>query len=111
MTPASTIARLDASLARSGSPVSVYRGAAYVECQAKVKGLSAQELRPGSTSGQGTFRAILSPTAFTADGAAVTLPLKINDAVLFNGMQRKITYVWPVMMGGQVVRIEADFMG
>lgn len=111
MSAADTIARLDSALSRSGSPVRVYRGMAYVECQAKVKGLSAQELRPGSSSGQGTFRAILSPTAFTAGGAAVSLPLKINDAVLFNGVQCKITYVWPVMMGDQVVRIEADFMG
>lgn len=111
MTAAATIARLDASLARSGSPIRVFRGASYVECAAKVKGLSAQELRPGSTSGQGTFRAILSPTAFTAAGAAVTLPLKVGDKVLFNAAQRTITYVWPVYINGQVVRIEADFMG
>ncbi len=111
MTAAATIARLDASLARSASPIKVFRGSSYVECAARVKGLSAQELRPGSTSGQGTFRAILSPTAFTAAGAAVTLPMKVTDKVLWNGAQRTITFVWPVFIDGQVVRIEADFMG
>lgn len=106
-----TIARLDASLERAGTDIKIFRAASFVECRARVRGLSAQELRPGSTSGQGTFRAILSPTAFTASGAAVTLPLKVTDKVLWNGSQRTVTFVWPVYINGQVVRIEADFMG
>ena len=106
-----TIARLDASLERAGTGIKVFRAAAFVECRARIRGLSAQEMRPGGVNGQGTFRAIMSPTAFTASGAAVSLPLKITDAILFNGSQRKITYVWPVIMDGQVVRIEADFVG
>ncbi|QCG93959.1 hypothetical protein E6C67_08400 [Azospirillum sp. TSA2s] len=106
-----TIARLDASLERAGTDIKIFRAASFVECRARVRGLSAQELRPGSTGGQGTFRAILSPTKFTVAGAAVSLPIKITDKVLWNGSQRSITYVWPVIMDGQVVRIEADFMG
>ncbi|PWC96964.1 hypothetical protein [Azospirillum sp. TSO5] len=104
-----TIARLDASLERAGTDIKIFRAASFVECRARVRGLSAQELRPGSTSGQGAFRAILSPTDFA--GGAVPLPLKVTDKVLWNGSQRSITYVWPVIMDGQVVRIEADFMG
>jgi hypothetical protein len=112
MTAADTIARLDAALARSGATVKVFRGAAFVECRAKIKALTAEDLRAGSLSAQGNYRAILSPTAFTAAGAAVALPLKVTDKVLFNGAQRTITAPpLPIIHGSDVVRIEIDFMG
>ncbi|WP_431861379.1 hypothetical protein [Azospirillum sp.] len=98
-------------LSRRGADVAVFRSTSRVDCKAKVRGLSANEIRSGSISTQGQYRAILSPTAFTASGAAVTLPLRTTDKILFNGAQRTITFAWPVLMGGTVVRIEVDFQG
>ncbi len=90
----------------------VYRGGAYVACKAKVTALTAEQIRSGSISTQGRFRAILSPTPFTAAGAAVTLPLLVTDKILFNGVQRTITSPpLPFPMGATVVRIEAEFQG
>ena len=111
MSAADSIARLDAALERSGADVRIYRGAAYVDCKAKVHSLSATELRTGSLSSQGQYRAILSPAKFVEQGAAVTLPLKTTDKILWNGAQRTITFAPPQTIGSEVVRIEIDFMG
>lgn len=98
---------LDRSLARSGADVTIYRGTTAVLCKAKVRGLTAQEVRPGSSTSQGNYRAILSPTPFPAG----FLPLRTTDKILWNGSQRTITFAWPVPIGASPVRLEIDFTG
>lgn len=110
MTPAQAIAALNRSLERGGATVALSRQqptASVTGVRAKVRGLGAQELRPGTATGQGNFRAILTP----ADLGVFPLPVRTTDKILYNGQQRTITYVAPIQMGGVLVRLEIDFIG
>lgn len=98
---------LDRALAVAGADVTIYRGATAVLCKAKVEGLTAQTIRAGSTSSQGNYRAILSPTPFPAG----FLPLRTTDKILWNGVQRVITFAMPIPIGTTSVRVEIDFTG
>lgn len=110
MTPASAIAVLDRQLAAHGEDVTIYRASPAGNTgaiRAKVRGLRAEELRPGSSGVQGTFRAILSPTGLGAFG----IPRTTDKLRRGSGEQRAIGFVNPIMLGGVLVRVEVDFQG
>lgn len=108
MSHANSISRLDSALSRAGSAVTVYRGAVAVSTRARVVGLSQEKMRAASTStGQGNYRAIMTPTGFPSG----FLPLRTTDKILWAGQQRAVTfaYAWPDWAGA--ARIELDFIG
>lgn len=108
MSVSAEIAALDRALARAGADVTIIRtGSSSVPCRARVNGLTAESIRPGSSSSQGNYRAIMSPTPFPAG----FLPLRTTDKILWNGQQRVITFAWPLPIGTAPVRIEVDFTG
>ncbi|MCW2246208.1 hypothetical protein M2352_001799 [Azospirillum fermentarium] len=103
---------LDRALAQSGADVTVVRPGTptiSVSCKAKVFGLTAQTIRAGSSSSQGNYRAILSPTPFLTAG--FPLPIRTTDKINWNGSQRTITFAWPIPIGTTAVRLEIDFTG
>lgn len=118
------IARLDASLERSGVDVTLRRpGAPNVDatCRAHVRSLRSDPLTPSIR--QTDSRVILSPTDIDAagwPGALATpsatqrdnrLPRK-GDLILHNGAVLAITEDAPgVFRGGMLVRIEVDVRG
>lgn len=110
MTPDQAIASLNRMLDQAGTTVTLSRlqpTVSVLGVRAKVRGLGAQELRPGTATGQGNLRAILTPS----DLGSFPLPVRTSDKITHNGQQRSITYVEPVELGGVLVRLEIDFIG
>ena len=108
------VAALDRALARCGEAVIVRRPGTPnkdVPCLAKVEGVNASTVRPGSSTSQGNYRAILSPTAILASSSGFTLPVRTNDKIVVRGQERVITFANNVQIGSAVVRIEIDFVG
>lgn len=103
---------LDAALKRMGEVVTIRRpGSAPIDVQtlARVEGVSAQFLRTGSSSQQGNFRAIFSPTDLIAAG--FPMPLRATDKIVRGGVERQITFVHAIPYGTSIVRVEIDFIG
>lgn len=108
MSAADSVARLDASLERSGEAVIIRRaGKADVPCNAKVLSLIGQEIRTGSSGSQLTGRAILSPSPFPAG----FLPLRTTDKIVRGGQERAIGWADNKLMVAEYVRIVVDFAG
>lgn len=108
MSAADSIARLDASLERSGESVTIRRaGKPDVPALAAVRALSGQEIRTGSSGSQLTGRAILSPTPFPPG----FLPLRTTDKIVRGGQERAIGWADNKQMGTDFVRITVDFSG
>ena len=103
---------LDSALVRVGESVTIRRPGASntdVVCLAKVDGVNETQLRKGSSSVQGNFRAILSPTPLS--DANFPFPLRATDKIVRGGIERQITFVNAKAIGTDLIRIEIDFVG
>ena len=104
MTPAESIAHLDAAIARRGETVTLKRGATSVTVKAMVRGKSASEL--GGTTGQMKWSIVVSPTTLGALGVP-----RLDDDVVIKGKDCEVSLAEPVHMGGTLVRVNLEAAG
>lgn len=127
MTPAESIARLDAALARSGSPITLQRlaasggevtVAASVTCKAAVRRGGATAGGVGGSTAPTAETVVISPTEIdTADwtsGRTGTgeemVPMKGNRVVI-GGRKLAVETATAVRVQGVIVRIELTVIG
>lgn len=104
MTPAQSIADLDAAIARRGESITMKRGATSVTVKALVRGKSAGDL-PG-TDGQMHWTIIVSPTSLGALGVP-----KLGDTAVIKGKECEVSVADPIHMGSALVRVNLEAAG
>lgn len=117
--PEGHIARLDASLARSGTPALLRRYVSGTDTwvdlplRAFMRGLTPDQLVGGVKATDSKF--VLSPSGLASPswpGAAGGDPVPTaGDFLVVNGAERKIEAVQPVMMAGEAVRFDGIILG
>lgn len=116
MTAADAIASLDGQIAEHGQDILLRRSvpntvpAQKVEKphRAFVRGYRIDEV--GGGIAQGDSLIILSPTGMPGEFTGASL-LRINDKVIFADRTRNVKSVDPVLIGGEIVRLNVTVTG
>lgn len=120
MTPAQHIADLDVALAEDGEDIILRRITAGVNtdvtCRAFVRGVSPEQLAAGVN--QDNSNVIISPTEIIGAGWPGTTLIAgdarvptSNDWLVIAGRLRKIGFVAPIYVAGELVRMDIRVTG
>lgn len=121
MDPAREISRLDRSLAKRGSPVTLRRvGSPNVDVDLPAQMTFGRDLTEDGGVSQNEFDVILSPTKIIeagwpgalaqTDGTDPLVPRR-NDRIIANGRSYTVTAPNPAYLNGVLVRIDLKVRG